>query len=61
MAVPVLFQPSPLLGGRTWCVVSLMTSLKSSSSRMSMPVEEATLAPSERRQMQTGAVRAVER
>lgn len=37
---------APLLGGRTRCVVSLMTSWKSSSSRTSMPVDEAILAPS---------------
>lgn len=51
-----LCQHSPLLGGRTRCVVSLITSLKSSSSRMSMPVEEATLAPSgeTERQMRGG-------
>lgn len=41
-----LISLSPLLGGRTRCVVSLMTSWKSSSSRTSMPVEEAILAPS---------------
>lgn len=43
---PRLILFSPLLGGRTRCVVSLMTSWKSSSSRTSMPVDEAILAPS---------------
>lgn len=34
--------------------MSLITSLKSSSSRMSIPVEEATLAPSEEKEKRGG-------
>lgn len=34
--------------------MSLITSLKSSSSRMSIPVEEATLAPSEEKDKRGG-------
>lgn len=56
-ALPFNYWPSPLLGGRTRCVVSLMTSLKSSSSRMSIPVEEATLAPSAQRDKWKGSKR----
>lgn len=36
----------PLFGGRTWYVKSLMTSLKSSRRRRSIPVEAATRTPS---------------